>query len=286
MRFAWFPIAATVLALPMAAHAGPTLLEQAERAMDDLDFDLAGKLYQQALKQPATRADRTRAWRGLGLVKAFLGESAAAQRSFEVMLLIDPDATVNTALGPKIARPYEAAKKAVRSRRSQPGLSVERDERSGEVTAALTNPVDPIAQVELHVLAEGREQTVTATLPKPATLAIPPYVDVKAWAMALDDGGGIILERGAASEPLGFPATARPPPAVTAAVEEAKQHRIRSQEEVVAEPEDVEQEGGSPWPLFVGGAVVALAGGAAAAYFLTTPEPLHLPAADHTGQLP
>lgn len=285
MRLVQAFITASLLLSPLAANADP--LDQADRAIDDLDFDQAEKLYREALRKPGTREERLRAYRGLGLSLAFIGDGAGATDNFLTMLIIDRHAKVNTSLGPKIAKPFAAAKKALRSKKPQ--LKVTRDDRSGLVSAEVLGAVAPIELVDLHIIADGKEQTATVAEPGPATIAIPPHVAVKAWGAALDLGSGVIVQSGSPQAPLDFPATVRAPPAVVAVVEEAKKQNIQSEEDATAgaaETPTVEAGGASKWPLFVGGAAVAIAGGAAATYFLTVPPPLRLPTADHTGRLP
>lgn len=287
MRLAVPLLAAWMFAMPVSAATpsdSASLLQQAEGAMDDLAFDQAMKLYQRALSVPGTREERARAYRGLGLAEAYLGHARAAREAFETMLLIDPDATVNRSLGPKITRPFNEAKEA--TRKLHPEVRLDRDERSGSVTAELSEPVEAVDSVVLYVEADGETQTSTARPPAPARIDVPAWIDVKAWAEAVDEGRGTLFSSASAQQPVAFPATARPPPqpAVVAAVEDATQ-RSRGETDVVVEAPEHSVSDGSPWPWIVGGVVVAAAGGAAAA-MLMQPQPLAMPAADRTGRLP
>ena len=62
---------------------------------------------------------------GLALSEAFMGEAKRAQAHFETLLSIEPDVDVSRGLGPKIRKPYDAARKKLKDPK-RAVLSVER----------------------------------------------------------------------------------------------------------------------------------------------------------------
>src|SRR5689334_3404873 len=131
------PVRALILPLWLCAASAwgaEPPLTRAEQAFDALEFDAAATAYQEALEGPGSRAERLKAWEGLALARAFMGQPQAAQEAFEVLLVLDPEARVQASLGPKIRAPYEAARKALEGRR--PVLTVTRAQ-DGRVVATL-----------------------------------------------------------------------------------------------------------------------------------------------------
>lgn len=264
--------------------AQTTTLSRADKAFDELEFDQAASLYRQALKQPGTMEERAHAWRGLGLSQAFLGEPAAARKSFEVLLLIDPEATVKSSLGPKIARPFQAARKS--ARRKRPELQVTRNEETGAIRATLDADVAPIERLVLRVRPErGQTLVETGRSPGPIQVEVSPNVDVEVWVSAQDAQEGTLMQAGTEQSPLSFKAPARPA-AVASAVEDANAQRRLTEELEAPELQPTEPEGMATWPLWVGGAVVVVGGGVAAAVMLSQPQSVNLPPAQRTGRLP
>lgn len=263
-----------------------SILTRADKAFDELEFDQSAALYRQALKQPGSLEERAHAWRGLGMSQAFLGDAAGARKSFELLLLIDPEATVKSSLGPKIARPFEAARKA--SQRGRPELQVDRD-ATGIISARLVPDSPAVAVIVLHVGSEGRGAKVqTGKSPGPVTVHAPPEIDVEVFARALDAQRGTLLQAGTEQEPMtfrGYQPENRQPAAVASAVDEANEQRRIDVSEDIAPPGD-EIESGSSWPLWVGGAVVVVGSGVAAAVLLSSPQTVNLPPAQRTGRLP
>ncbi len=251
-------------------------LQRAEAAYDDLEFEDAARLYREALAVPGTLEERVRAYRGLAMCLAFLGDAAGAQLQFETLLLIAPDVKVDTGLGPKVARPFNAALLEVAERKVE--LRLHRDDRTGELTAQLDEGVDAAARVVLHVRGNNEAEAVRteARAPGPVRAPLEPWLGVEAWAVAEDAGGGALFVAGSPDRPRRFPPSARAP-AHAGALD------LRGDDgDWMAEP----ARSRTRWPLWVGGAAVIIGGGVAAAFALRAPEPLALPSAVHTGRLP
>lgn len=251
-------------------------LQRAEAAYDDLEFDEAVRLYREALAVPGTLEERVRTYRGLAMCLAFLGDAAGAQLQFETLLLIAPDVKVDTGLGPKVARPFNAALLHVAERKV--ALRLHRDDRTGELTAQLNEGVEAAARLVLHVRqTNGHEVSRSeATAPGPVRAPLVPWLSAEAWAVAEDGGGGALFVAGSPDRPRSFPASARAP-AHAGALDLRGDHG-----DWTSEP----SRSRTRWPLWVGGAAVIIGGGVAAAFALRAPEPLALPSAAHTGRLP
>ncbi|MFL5319780.1 MAG: hypothetical protein ACJ790_08995 [Myxococcaceae bacterium] len=279
-------LAVIVFLAPALAHAGKPL-DDAQAAFDALSLDEAGPLFERALDEPGTREERIKAWRGLGLSRAFMGDVPGAKAAFEKLLIIDPDAKVETSLGPKIAKPFDAAKKAMRGKRST--ISLTRQNRTGLLTVSLTESVPWASSVRLGWRLKGEKEfkVTESKVDHALEVGTPPDEDVEAWAEALDSASGVLFQDGSETAFKSIPAVVRkvaPVAAVTSAVEDAKR-----QADGKPEPEEVasSSEGsGSSVPYVLGGAVLVLGGGAAAAYLLSRPPELKLAPADRTGQLP
>ncbi|MBI3182883.1 MAG: tetratricopeptide repeat protein [Myxococcales bacterium] len=260
------------LILLLGAASEPSPLLQAEQAFEALEFDRAAKLFQAALASSGSREERLRAWRGLGLSHAFQGDVRAARAVFEKLLLLDPSAEVEKSLGPKIATPFEQARKAVGSKRNH--LLLERMD-SGAVRLLLREDVPWASALFLHARPDGSSSySLFRGRPgEPVSASFAPEVAVEAWAEARDQEEGVLYSLGSASRPQRLAPVARPelPPAIRAAVEEP--------------PEEPPPRENPRWPIFLGaGAAVGV--GIVAAVLLSQPPELKLPAADRTRQLP
>lgn len=254
---------------------GERALVRAERLFDALEFDAAATAFQEALKEPASRDERLREWKGLALSKAFMGQGKQAQAFFEELLAIDPDAEVSRSMGPKIRKPFDAARKKMQGT-PKAVLKVTRRE-DGQVEAELEHALARVAQVAVYVRQPGEPsfQVTQGEAPGPVVAKASAERAVEAYAVALDEAQGVLVEQASATAPLRFDATQEPPPAVKAAKEPAR-------EEVAV----VEDRHRPVWPFVVGGVGLAVAAGVVAGIVLSQPPELKLPPADRTGRLP
>ncbi len=247
---------------------------RAERLFEALEFDSAAADFEAALREPGSRDERLRAWKGLALSKAFMGQARQAQADFEELLALDPDVEVSRSLGPKIRKPFEAARKKVRGT-PRAVLKVVR-RQDGQVEAVLENPLEKVAKVAVYVRQPGESsfQATESDSPGPVVAKASAVRAVEAYAVALDSAQGVLFEQGSASAPLRFDATEEPPPAVAAA------------REPVREEPELEEHHRPVWPFVVGGVGVAVAAGVVAGIMLSKPPELKLPPADRTERLP
>ncbi|MFL5347559.1 MAG: hypothetical protein ACJ8AT_22465 [Hyalangium sp.] len=249
-------------------------LARAERLFDALEFDAAATAFDAALREPATREERLREWKGLALSKAFMGQGKQAQAYFEELLAIDPDADVSRSMGPKIRKPFDAARRKMQGT-PRAVLKVTRRE-DGQVEAELEHALARVTKVAVYVRQPGDAsfQVTQGEAPGPVVAKAPAERAVEAYAEALDEAQGVLVLQGSATAPQRFEATKEPPPAVKAAKEPVR-------EEVA-----VEERHRPVWPFVVGGAGLVVAAGVVAGIVLSQPPELKLPPADRTGRLP
>jgi hypothetical protein len=256
-------------------------LVRAERLFDALEFDAAAAAFQDALREPGTRDERLRAYKGLALSEAFMGQSKQAQSRFEALLTLDPDTTVSGTLGPKIRRPFNAARKKMRGK-PRAALQVSR-RLDGQVEAMLEPAPALVTKLVVFVRQPGEPQFKETSGPfsGPVLAPAPAVRAVEAYVEARDSANGVLFEKGSATAPLRFEATQEPPPAVVAAKEPARSRQPEERPE-----ERLEGRSRPKWPLVVGGVGVAVAAGVVAGIFLSKPPELKLPSADRTERLP
>jgi tetratricopeptide (TPR) repeat protein len=253
-----------------SASGAERALVRAEKLFEALEFDAAAAAFEDALREPGTRDERIRAWKGLALSEAFMGEAKQAQASFETLLSIEPDVDVSRALGPKIRKPYDAAKKKAPRR---PELRVAR-RRDGQVEVKLENGPAVVTELALYVREPGASSfTLTeGAVPGPLLAEATAVRAVEVYAVARDAADGVLVEKGSAEAPVRFEATEEPPAAVVSARESARE-------------EASEEDGRKLWPWVAGGAGV-VAVGVVAGILLTRPAGLDLPPAQRTERLP
>jgi hypothetical protein len=271
--------------LSFPALAAPTVTEKltkAQAAFDALSFDEAVRHYEDALKLPASRAERIAAWKGLGLCRAYTGDGPEATDAFMKLLLLDPDATVDSKLGARITRPMEDARRSMRTKRSPPSLN---RSRSGDLQANYTDR-SGLAQelrVRWRVKGTGEYKLASGNLDKQLTVKTPPGEDVEAFLQVMDGWEGVLFEVGTQAAPKELGAVVRSAGAVKSVMDDvnAKTGRVPRPATAV-----VEEERAPAWPWWLVGTAVVVGGGVAATWYLTRPVELNLPQADRTGTLP
>jgi hypothetical protein len=178
-----------------AARAGDDatgLLDRARHAIDQVDYEGARKLADQALDQGGlAAADLARAHRLAGEIAAALGDDAGARDHFVRWILLAPDAALPAGASPKLTGPFAAAR-AEAGRLGAMRLDLTATRAGNQVTIALGGD-DP-----LHLAGRLR---VDAGGGPPAE-GPPPEVEVDAGPGAftatvevLDDRGDVLARR-------------------------------------------------------------------------------------------
>lgn len=259
-----------LVAIP--AFGAERALVRAEKLFEALEFDAAAAAFEDAIREPGTRQERIRAWKGLALSEAFMGQAKQAQAHFETLLSIEPNVEVNRAQGPKIRKPYDAARKKMTDR-EPPELRVQR-RQDGRVEVKLERGPQVATELAVYVREPGASSfTVTeGAVPGPLLAESTAVRAVEVYAVARDAADGVLVEKGTAEAPLRFDATEEPVAAVASAQESARE-------------EAAEERGPKVWPWVAGGAGV-VAAGVVVGILLSRPPGLDLPPAQRTERLP
>jgi hypothetical protein len=117
------------LAFPSVyAHAASDV-DAAEKAYTTVDYSACRDRAKSALQTPATRPERVKAYKYLGLCSAALSDVDAARDAFRTMLLIDRQARLPEGLSPRFTSSFREAKGSL-------------TERDGLELAALDDRID------------------------------------------------------------------------------------------------------------------------------------------------
>jgi hypothetical protein len=202
------------LAAPAAAGGddGAGLLDRAQKAIsDDIDYDTAGTLVQQALDGGGlSRADLARAHRIAGEVAAALDDAAGARAHFVRWLLLEPDATLADGMSPKITEPFEAARAEARELGAMT-IEVAAERRPGKVRVTLDarDPLNLIAR--LRARADGVEAEDVGTR---VELEVPGDAPLAVEISVLDEQGHELERQTVTAEVGGAVEPDRPPPRI------------------------------------------------------------------------
>jgi hypothetical protein len=212
-------IVAAALAHAGAAHADALLLDQAQQAIDDVDYATARKLATKALAEGALpRRELERAHRLLGESAAALGDDSAAREHFTRWLVLAPDAALAPGASPKIAGPFARARAAA----TQLGgftadAAVARERDRVVVTIVGADPLAMVTGMRVRV-GDGTEVTVAdrrAELPTADAAAV--TVTVALVDPAGDElvrrefvGAAVVIRPAPSRPPADAPASPRP----------------------------------------------------------------------------
>jgi hypothetical protein len=136
-------VALSTMAAASPARANPAL-DEARAALQDLRYDLAGDALARALRAGASGpAELAEIHRLSAEVAAVLGRADDAQRHFRAALSLAPDTALPAGTSPKIAEPFEAARRALGGR----ALRVETSARASPPTLVVSIVDDPATLV-------------------------------------------------------------------------------------------------------------------------------------------
>lgn len=142
-------LAAAAAGAPAPARADVALLDRAQRAVDEIDYEAARSLVGQALDGGGlTTAELARAYRLAGEIAGALDDGAGARDHFVRWLLVDPGASLPDGSSPKIAAPFaEAEAEVTRLGGFRVAASVTRDGDTATVTLEASDPLGMITSV-------------------------------------------------------------------------------------------------------------------------------------------
>lgn len=190
------------------AVAEPTdPLQAAEQAYVEVDFERTLEHASEALQAGAHTPDRlVRIYQLLGVSAAALGDPDGARDFFQRMLAVDPDATLDDTVPPRLRAPYLEARGIVTARPDQLGIQVGLARAQAAVRVALTDPFQMARTLRVHARLERQVEYTTVEADAQAEVLAPlPGSDtadrVEYWVEVLDPYGNQLVMVGTEFEP-------------------------------------------------------------------------------------
>jgi hypothetical protein len=208
-------IAALVIACPSPARADDQAIADARAALDKSDYLGARDALTRALASGDNGRDAlVEIHRMTGIVAGALGETAAAEASFERMLSLAPKAELPAGTSPKITKPFAAAK--ARAKKAKP-LEIKATTAAGPPAVTVTIASDPRQMIErVRAVARvdgGREETNEQPADAKVVIELRAGARIDVWVVALDAHGNRLAEIGSSEVPLVIVGEdAKPPP--------------------------------------------------------------------------
>lgn len=238
-------------AAPALADDSAALLDQAQQAIDDIDYETARRLAAQAIDGGKLEGKALhRAYRLAGESAAALGDTKSAKEHFLRWIVLDPKAELAAGSSPKIGMPFsEARAEAEKLGRFSVDVAVNRQKDKVEIVLSAHDPLAMVAGMRLQL---GDASVVAVT----GTRAVLPAADAAtvAVAVAVVDARGNELSRRTVAGATSTGGDTTPP---------------RGGGDVVTRAQPTHR-GGWPtivrWPVWTGLAVVAAGAGGFFAY--------------------
>jgi hypothetical protein len=138
---------------PAAAEDGGALLDQAQQAIDDIDFEAARKLAQQAIESGRLEGKELhRAYRLAGDSAAALGDDKDAKEQYLRWIVLDPKAALPAGSSPKFAMPFnEARAQADKVGRFAVDVAINRQKDKIEIVLSAHDPLSMIVGMKLQI---------------------------------------------------------------------------------------------------------------------------------------
>jgi hypothetical protein len=247
-----------------AAPDVPADVETAEQLYGNLDYDKANEVAERFLKKRNLSHDQlVRAYRVLAVTHAILGKEDQAREAFLRLLVLEPDYTVDTNLGPKVSTPFVEARGQFRTLPSKPGIEVTANVRDsgGQLRIVTRDPTHVAKKVSIgYRWTASGDYTVSTVSIGEGTVEVSAApagrTRLDYYALALDDRENAVFEAGTPAAPKSsfVDASARPATGGGAAAGADKGGSVLSS------------------PLFWVLAGAAVVGGSAAAFFALKSE--------------
>lgn len=195
-----------------ATERGP--LAAAETAYLEVDFEGTRDHALAALRAGDNTPDQiVRVFLLLGIASSALGDEGAARDYFMRMLGIDPNATLDDSVPPRLRNPYLEARGAWAARPGRLSVTAGLDRSSSAVRVELRDPVEMARRVRVAARLEGEaEYTVNEYTSQSVILArVPGAAEadrVEYYVEVLDMHGNVILADGSAFDPAAVGRTA------------------------------------------------------------------------------
>lgn len=173
MRFGRLAFALLLATAPTAfAEDSSALLDQAQQAIDDIDFDAAKTLAQQAIDSGKLEGKELhRAYRLAGDSAAALGDAKGAKEQYLRWIILDPKAVLPAGSSPKFSMPFnEARAQADKVGRFAVDVAINRQKDKIEIVLSAHDPLSMIVGMKLQI---GDASIVSVT----GTRAVLPTAD-------------------------------------------------------------------------------------------------------------
>lgn len=190
---------------PVEQPADP--LQAAEQAYVEVDFEATLEHASAALQTGGRPPDRlARIYQLLGVSAAALGDPDGARDFFQRMLAVDPDATLDDTVPPRLRAPFLEARGVISARTDQLGVEVALDRARGALRVLLTDPFDMARMLRVHARLEG-DTDFTTVEEEAEPQVIAPLTGaneadrIEYWVEILDPYGNQLAVEGSDFEP-------------------------------------------------------------------------------------
>jgi hypothetical protein len=194
------------LASTAAAQSGPDLLQGADQAYSNVEFEGAHDQAAAAIEAGGlSPTELVHAYQLVGVSAAALGDSPGARAAFVMMVSIDPDVRLDDTVPPRLRAPFLEARGTV-SAHSRMSAEVQLARAYGALRIALTDPLELVQTVRIHSRIEGSvEFSTTEHDPDAEIMARASGASsadrMEYWLECLDSHGNQLLLLGTEYEP-------------------------------------------------------------------------------------
>ncbi len=214
-------VAAAVAAAPLVARADieSPLVKQGVAAYAALDYARAITLLEQARSESLTREEKIATYRTLGMAYVAVGQPGPAKADFQHLLRVDPSATLDRSVAPKVRAVFEEAKaEAATSAHAlapalptvTPAIEPASPHEGRPVTLRVNYPGGVAKKMTVYFRKPGDASFSRATVdaaPSGAFVATVPGLAVQPPAVEyhvvlLDDAGASVAAAGSLGQPL------------------------------------------------------------------------------------
>jgi hypothetical protein len=178
---------------------GNVHLARARQEIEKLQYDSARASLERALKAGNSSPAETREILLLAAeVAATLGDRSAAEKHYRTLLTLEPAAQLPPGASPKLARPFAAARTAMRGR----GVVAVQPEQSGGASpmvtlVVLSDPLQLVAGARVRCqTSSGATSTLVAKGTRRITLSLPRAARIEVMLSALDRHGNRLVDLG------------------------------------------------------------------------------------------
>jgi hypothetical protein len=214
-------VATCVTASPRPARADieSPLVRDGVKAYAALDYARAITLLEQARNESLTREEKVVTYRTLGMAYVAVGQPGPAKADFQHLLRVDPSATLDRSVAPKVRAVFEEAKaEAATSAHAltpalpslSPTIEPAAPHEGRPLTVHVAYPGGVARKMTLYFRKPGDAQFSRATVDAspsgtfeatvPGLAVQPPAVEYH--AVLLDDGGASVAAAGSLGQPL------------------------------------------------------------------------------------